>query len=89
MAWRYCNCARCRIRGLMGPAVLITIGVLAFIDQYTDNWNFSFWHLAPVILIVIGVIQVLSSVASGEGHVGPGANWQNPPQVPPQAPPQR
>ena len=88
MSWRNCNCARCRIRGVMGPAVLITIGVLAFIDQYSDNWNLSFWHLAPIILIVIGVVQVLCSVASSEGHVGPGAYWQNPPQTPPQVPPQ-
>jgi cell wall-active antibiotic response 4TMS protein YvqF len=88
MSWRTCNCARCRVRGLMGPAVLITIGILAFVDQYFDNWNYSFWRLAPIILIVIGVIQVLCAVASCEGHAGPAGYWQNPPQTPPQAPPQ-
>lgn len=92
MSWRSCNCNRCRIRGLMGPAILISIGALAFVDQYFDNWNYSFWRLAPVILIVIGVIQVLCAVASTEGHVDPRAPWQNPPQPPtrpPQAPLQR
>ena len=86
MAWRSCNCARCRISGLMGPAVLITIGVIFFIGQ--TNWDYSIGQLWPVILIVVGLIQVLCAVASSEGHVGPGASWQNPSQAPPQNPPQ-
>jgi hypothetical protein len=86
MSWRSCNCARCRVRGLMGPAILITIGVIFFVGQY--NWDYSIARLWPVILIVIGVIQVLCATASAEGHVGPGAYWQNPPQQPPQTPPQ-
>ncbi|HEV2289951.1 MAG TPA: DUF5668 domain-containing protein [Candidatus Acidoferrales bacterium] len=89
--WRTCNCARCRIRGLMGPAILITIGVIFFIGQY--NWDYSFERLWPVILIVIGVVRLLSDTASMEGHVDrmgwqvppPGAPPQNPPQ-PPQPP---
>jgi hypothetical protein len=75
----------------MWPAILITAGVLFFIGQY--NWDYSFWRLWPVLLIVIGIIQVLAATASTEGHVGPGAYYQNPqqppPQSPPQAPPQR
>jgi hypothetical protein len=90
MSWRTCNCAHCRVRGLMGPAILITIGVLFFVGQY--NWDYSFERLWPVLLIVIGVVQLLSATASTEGHVDPRATWQNPPQpppMPPQAPPQR
>ncbi|HKW89308.1 MAG TPA: DUF5668 domain-containing protein [Candidatus Acidoferrales bacterium] len=87
MSWRSCNCARCRIRGLMGPAVLIAIGVIFFVGQY--NWDYSIERLWPVILIVVGVVQVLAATASSEGHVGgPGGYWQSPPQAPPQTPPQ-
>jgi len=28
-----CACSRCTIRGLMGPAVIITVGVLFLLDQ--------------------------------------------------------
>jgi LiaI-LiaF-like transmembrane region len=86
MSWRYCNCPRCKIRGLTGPAVLITIGVLFFLNQY--DWRFSFGRLWPVILIVIGVIQLLCATASSEGHVSRYNQWQVPPQTPPQTPPQ-
>ncbi|HEV2315337.1 MAG TPA: DUF5668 domain-containing protein [Candidatus Acidoferrales bacterium] len=75
---------RCRTRGLMGPVILITIGVLFFIGQY--NWHYSFERLWPVILIVIGVVKVLSETASTEGHVDP-SGWQNPPSGSPPPPP--
>lgn len=84
--WRSCNCNRCRMRGLMGPAVLITIGVIFFIGQY--HWQYSFHRLWPVILIVVGVVKLLSETASAEGHVDRSA-WQAPPQNPPQPPPPR
>ena len=84
--WGSCNCAWCRCRGLMWPAVLITLGILFFIGQY--NWRYSFDRTWPVLLIVAGVVMVLSATASREGHVGPGAAGQNPPQTPPQVPPQ-
>jgi hypothetical protein len=87
--WRTCNCARCRIRGLMGPAIIITIGVIFLVGQY--SWDFSAGRLWPVIFIVIGVVKLLSDTASTEGHVDrtgwqvppPGAPPQNPPQPPP------
>lgn len=83
--WRNCPCTRCRMRGLMGPVILITVGVLFFIGQY--NWHYSFERLWPVILIVIGVVKILSETASAEGHVD-SIGWQNPPPgVPPVPPP--
>ncbi|HKV27655.1 MAG TPA: DUF5668 domain-containing protein [Candidatus Acidoferrales bacterium] len=82
--WRNCNCSRCRMRGLMGPAILITVGILFFVGQY--NWHYSFERLWPIILIVIGVVKVLSETASTEGHVDP-SGWQNPATVPPNVPP--
>jgi hypothetical protein len=84
MHWRNCNCTRCRMRGLMGPAILITLGILFFIGQY--NWHYSFERLWPIILIVIGVVKVLSETASTEGHVD-ARGWQNPSTVPPNVPP--
>jgi len=66
---RYCSCARCRAHGYMGPAVLITIGVLFLLDQTTHmHWaDFSFtW---PALLIVIGLIKLLEHGASVAGHI--------------------
>lgn len=65
---RTCQCARCRSRGLMGAAVLITLGVLLLIDQLT---NVRFDELFPALLIVIGLMLYLGRVAPTEGHVQP------------------
>lgn len=62
-----CTCAHCRTRGLMGPVILITIGVLFLIGQYT---RYSFTELWPVILIVVGLVSVATALASKEGHTG-------------------
>jgi len=78
---RTCSCARCRCSGYMGPAVLITLGVLFLIDQY------SMWGIGrtwPILLIVIGIVLLVRRNASTEGHVdvsqiGPGAPPPNPP----------
>lgn len=62
-----CQCAGCRIRGLMGPIVLITIGILFLVGQYS---RYGFWELWPILLIVIGVVLVAQSLVSRSGHVG-------------------
>jgi hypothetical protein len=62
-----CRCAQCRIRGLMWPVVLITIGVLFLIGQYS---RYGFFDLWPVILIVIGAVLVAQALVSREGHIG-------------------
>jgi hypothetical protein len=72
-----CACRRCTIRGLMGPAVIITVGVLFLLDQ-TGSGNFSFWNTSPVILIVIGLISLAAAASSAEGHI----SGQVPPTVP-------
>jgi len=74
-----CMCKRCSRRGLMGPVVLITIGVLFLLQQMHVA---SFNRLWPVILLVIGVVKLLQETASTEGHVG-----SQPPLPPPPAPP--
>ncbi len=63
-----CKCARCTCRGLMGPAVLITLGALFLVGRL--SWGYSFHDLWPVLLIVIGLVKLAGAFASTEGHVG-------------------
>ena len=63
-----CRCPRCTIRGLMGPAVVITVGILFLLDQMRGG-AFDFWNTAPFILIVIGAVLLASSVAPMTGHI--------------------
>jgi len=72
-----CACRRCTIRGLMGPAVIITVGVLFLLDQMRSGY-FSFGNTYPVILIVIGVISLAAAAAPADGHISGSA----PPVVP-------
>lgn len=71
-----CTCARCTMKGMMGPVVLITLGVLFLVGKF--GWGYGFGQLWPVLLIVIGVVKLLESMASSEGHLGAGAPPQNP-----------
>jgi cell wall-active antibiotic response 4TMS protein YvqF len=52
----------------MGPAVLITIGVLFLLDQ-TRGGYLSFGNTWPVILVVIGIVSLASALSSMEGHI--------------------
>src|SRR5664279_4451655 len=87
-----CGCARCRAHGFMGPAVLITLGVLFLLDQLVTQVDWMRFHSTwPALLIVIGLIMFLQSNAPATGHVPreymgappmqPVAQWQ---QQPPQ-----
>jgi hypothetical protein len=67
-----CACRRCTIRGLMGPAILITVGVLFLLDQMRGGY-FSFNNTFPVILIVIGAMSLASALAPMDGHLSTGA----------------
>ncbi len=70
---KYCPCARCRSRGLMGPTILITIGVLFLIDRMDISFlarRLDFSELWPIILIVIGAVKLFEYGASIEGHRG-------------------
>lgn len=62
-----CRCAHCRIHGLMGPLMIITVGVLFLIAQYS---RYSFGDLWPVLLIVAGIVLTAQSLASKDGHTG-------------------
>jgi hypothetical protein len=65
---RTCTCARCRTRWLMGPSLVLTTGVLLLL-QSTDIADIG--RTWPAWLLVIGVIKLMQSSASSEGHVGP------------------
>lgn len=63
-----CHCQSCTIRGLIGPAVLITVGVLFLLHQLHGGY-FAFDNTWPVILVVIGMLLLASSFAPREGHI--------------------
>jgi hypothetical protein len=77
---RFCCCTRCRSRHLMGPALLVTLGILFLLDEFGVR-GASFHYTWPVMLIVIGVVKVLRDNAPVEGHIDP-----NQPQVPVSSP---
>ena len=82
-----CNCRRCTIKSLMGPAVIITIGLLFLLEQ--THSGFRFGQMWPVILVVIGVVSLASALAPMDGHISATAPPVMPvPPVPPVVPPQ-
>jgi hypothetical protein len=82
----FCQCQSCRTRRLMGPAMLVTLGVLFLLDSVS---HIGFGRTWPAILLVIGVVKLMQSNASSAGHVGPlppvvsGYTPTQPPSVPP------
>jgi hypothetical protein len=74
-----CRCQSCTIRGMLGPSVLITIGVL-FLLHEMHGGRFDFGNTWPAILMVIGIILLASSLAPRDGHI-------EPPPIPVQLPP--
>jgi hypothetical protein len=65
----YCSCARCRAHGYMGPAVLITLGVLFLLAQVGDAYWLNFDRTWPALLIVIGLVSFLRHSAPVTGHI--------------------
>jgi TM2 domain-containing membrane protein YozV len=76
-----CMCEHCRTRRLMVPAILVTLGVLFLLDNVS---RFEFHRTWPAILLVIGVVKLVQSNASYNGHVGPLPGPSGgPPNIPP------
>ena len=91
-----CTCGRCRMSGMMGPVILITLGILFLLQQTNWGWEWGFHRTWPVLLIVIGIVKVLQFTAPTDGHIPrgyvaqpyPGAYPGQPPVVtPPPVPP--
>ncbi len=79
---RDCSCERCGRKRIMGGAVLLTLGGLFLLNEFTRA-GFQ-W---PVLLIVIGVVMVWQHAGSTEGHVPRGLVPPPPAPAPPQTPP--
>jgi hypothetical protein len=69
----------------MGPAVIVTVGVLFLLQQMRGGY-FDFGNTYPVILVVIGAILLASSLAPMTGHIDANIPQQVPPPPPPAAP---
>lgn len=50
----------------MGPVIVITVGVIFLLQQWTPYGMATLW---PLLIIVPGVIQVLAYTVSDEGHI--------------------
>src|SRR5437667_11925836 len=77
---RYCPCLRCRMNCMMGPAVLVTLGVMFMLNNLNVARGGTF---VAVLLIVIGGVKLLQSSASTEGHVQPTFVYPDMPVAPP------
>jgi Domain of unknown function (DUF5668) len=80
-----CNCRRCTIRSLMGPGIIITIGVLFLLSEMRGG-DYDFWRMSPVILIVVGFISLASALAPMDGHVSSNVSSNAPAVAAPGAP---
>jgi hypothetical protein len=69
-----CSCDRCKMRCIMWPALMVTLGVLFLMDNLQGPGFERTW---PLILLVIGAVKLLQSNASDAGHIG------GPPVLPP------
>jgi cell wall-active antibiotic response 4TMS protein YvqF/B-box zinc finger protein len=67
-ARRTCSCRRCATRGLMGPAMVMTTGILFMLEALHIADLDRTW---PAWILVVGIVKLLQSSASSEGHVGP------------------
>src|SRR5437879_5963392 len=81
---RFCPCMRCRMNCLMGPAILVTLGIMFLLNNLGVARGGTF---VAVLLIVIGGIKLLQSSASTEGHRQPYFYAQGAPGNPPSATP--
>jgi len=61
-----CPCQRCRAQCLMGPAILVTVGVIGLIDSFH---HVGFFGYVGGILLVVGGVKLLQSTSSAEGHI--------------------
>ena len=80
---RICSCGRCSTRWLMGPAMVLTTGIL-FLFHTTNIADLD--RTWPAWILVVGIVKLLQSSASSAGHVGPlppGPGVIAPPSTPP------
>jgi hypothetical protein len=76
---RICSCGRCSTRWLMGPAMVLTTGILFLLQSLDVAEIHRTW---PAWLLVVGIVKLVQSSASSAGHIAP-----LPPAPPAVAPP--
>jgi len=76
---RICGCGRCTTRWLMGPAMVLTTGILLLFHTMGIADLDRTW---PAWILVIGIVKLVQSSASSAGHIGP----PQPPVVGPMPP---
>jgi hypothetical protein len=81
---RFCPCLRCRMNSMMGPAILVTLGVMFLLNNLGVARGGTF---VAVLLIVIGGIKLLQSGASTVGHRQPTYFYPADPNAPVVTPP--
>lgn len=64
---RYCK------RGMMGPAVLLTVGFLLLLDSIGAG-TVRFHHTWPLLLLVIGLVKIFQNTVSPGPLAGPPSN---------------
>jgi hypothetical protein len=79
---RICGCGRCTTRWLMGPAMVLTTGILFLFHTMNVADLDRTW---PAWILVVGIVKLLQSSASSVGHIGPLS--PAPPAVAPPVPP--
>lgn len=80
-----CPCLRCRLKGVTGAVILVTLGVIQLLHNFGSGWG---WHnYWPLLLIVIGLMLFAQRSASTEGHVQPYGFPPMPGTMPPPAAP--
>ena len=67
---RICSCGRCSTRWLMGPAMVLTTGIL-FLFHTMDIADLD--RTWPAWILVVGIVKLVQSSASSAGHVGSAA----------------
>lgn len=85
-----CRCIRCRARGIMGPAILIVLGIMLLLDNVADEIDLrqlNFHHTWPLLLIIIGLVKIFQSNAPTDDHVQPDMVPQIGAAPPPPPPP--
>lgn len=70
-----CNCPRCTARHIMAPAILVALGAMGLLDEFTRfGWDQN-W---PLIIITIGLVKFFQISGPMEGHVEPPADVSPP-----------
>jgi TM2 domain-containing membrane protein YozV len=68
--------SRCRTRGIMGPVILLTLGVQFLLDSLGV---IRFGRTLPALLVVIGLVKILQSTTGSGASAPPPAPGGTPP----------